>query len=360
MNIQDLLKIRLHQQLLTRQPFTSPAQIVQWFGAVQAQDFFGALWGVGQRLNKPSIEATVEKALTEKTIIRTWPMRGTLHFVAAQDARWMLKLLAPRVMRKIASIHRKAGLDQSVFEKAKPILIEALKGGRQLTRDEIYQAWEQQGISTKSMRGMLILGALAYESLICFGTRNDKQQTFVLLDEWIPKTKEFTEEESLKELAIRYFTSHGPATIKDICWWAGITMAEAKRGIELAGEDLEKYEVEGKTYWTAPGIMIDKLSDSKEAYLLPAYDEYTIAYKDRSDLFDPLNTKSISTGSGFWATAILNGRIVGTWRRTLDKTSVTIELASTRSFSTKEKSLIQDAANDYGSFLGKTPKVTYV
>src|SRR5262245_54758267 len=166
---------RLHNQRLTSKKFTTVAEVVHWFGAVQAQDYLGALWAVGLRMQHAT-EKAVEQALAERAIVRTWPMRGTLHFVAAEDARWMLKLLNARFISRTPVHHRKLELDHRVFGRCGEILVSALSGGRQLSRPALYELLESKGVSTSNSRGLNIIGQLAQEGLICFGTREGKQQ----------------------------------------------------------------------------------------------------------------------------------------------------------------------------------------
>src|SRR5690606_6189645 len=133
----QLIRYRLRAQHLVQPSFTKPGQLVEWMGAVQAQDYLGALWSVGQRLKK-SVEADIEKAIINKDIVRSWPMRGTLHFVAPKDIRWMQKHLTPRVFARIASVLPKDEIDEKVLAKSTKLLVRALEGGKQLTREESY------------------------------------------------------------------------------------------------------------------------------------------------------------------------------------------------------------------------------
>src|SRR6478609_2868281 len=188
MTKEDIAQLRLYNQGITKPLFKKPEDVVKWLGAVQAQDYLGALWAVGLRMPKAT-EALIEKSLSNKSIIRTWPMRGTLHFVPSEDVRWMLKLLTPRIIAKCATLYRQSELDSATFKKSKKLFVKALEGGKKLERKEMYEVLERGGISTEGLRGLHILGNLAQNGLICFGNRIGKQQTFVLLDEWIPSSK---------------------------------------------------------------------------------------------------------------------------------------------------------------------------
>jgi hypothetical protein len=209
---------RLHNQKVCRSTFTKPEDVVRWMGAVQAQDYLYSLWAIGLRM-KNAIAVDVEQAIADRTILRTWPMRGTVHFVPAEDAAWMLRLLSQQVIIRARSVRRKAGLDEATFRKSKKILAKPLQG-KQLMRNEVYDTLERAGIPARlrtplGSRGMHIITHLALEGFICFGPRRGKQPTFVLLDEWVPNPRQIDRDEALAELAGRYFRSHGPATEYD-------------------------------------------------------------------------------------------------------------------------------------------------
>jgi hypothetical protein len=332
--------------------FKQPTDVVAWLGAVQAQDYLGALWAVGLRMRN-AVEADIERALANRTIIRTWPMRGTLHFVAAADARWMLELMTPRIVANNAKrILRDFELDEAVFARSKDLFESALQGGRQLKRNELYKVLEAGGVSTAGQRGLHILGRLAQDGFICFGAREGKQQTFALFDEWAPSAKRMPRDESLAEIAKRYFTSRGPATLQDFAWWSGLTMADASAGLEMAKRSLAQETVNGRNYWRGSSTPEGK-DPSPAAYLLPAYDEYTVAYKDRSAVLDPSYTKLTNSGNGiFYPVIVVNGQVVGTWKRTLKKDSIAISQSPFAQLNRAETRAIADAASRYGKFLG--------
>jgi len=221
MTLSDVARYRFSNQLIARQTARTPAEVVAWLGAMQAQDFLGAKWSVGLRALGVS-DATVDQALADRTIVRTWPMRGTLHFVAPGDVRWMLALLASRVLAASKGRWQSLGLNDNIFAQSQKVFRQALHGG-QLTRNEMYQALERAKISTAGQRGYHLLWRNAQEGLICLDAPQGKQQTFVLLDEWVPPAKPLQREEALAKLVLRYFVSHGPATVKDFVWWSGLT-----------------------------------------------------------------------------------------------------------------------------------------
>lgn len=300
---------RLHSQRLAGNAATSPHEVVSHFGAIQAQDYLGALWAIGARM-KNATEAEVEEAIAAKKIVRCWPMRGTLHFVAAEDARWMLELLAPRMLKRHRTrLERDFSIDRAVVRRARTVIERKLRG-RAMTRAELYATLDDAKVPTAKGRGLHLIFALAHELVICFGERRGKQPTFVLLDEWLPASKPKPREEALGELATRYLQSHGPATATDFAWWSGLTPKEAKEAIALAGEP--RYVAAKKT----------------GALLLPPFDEYTVAYRDRSAVLDARFAKKVNAGGGMLnAIVVVDGMVVGTWKRTLRGKSVDIALS---------------------------------
>jgi hypothetical protein len=341
---------RLHNQRIAGAGFENPAAVVTWMGAVQAQDYLGALWALGHRM-KTAREDAIEQAIADRTVVRTWPMRGTLHFVAPADIRWMLALLTPRVIAGQRGRHRQLELDQAVFDRSRDLLTRALEGGRQLTRDALYETLEAARVSTAGQRGIHILARLAQDGLLCFAARQGKQQTFALLEEWVPAARMLEREEALAELAGRYFTSHGPATVHDFTWWSGLTLADAKVGIELDGPRLEREVIDGRDYWRAAEEP-DVSQASPTAWLLPPFDEYTIAYKDRSAVLDPAQGGVISGNGIFYPVIVLDGRVAGTWKRVFKKGSVVITLSPFAPLKKKERQAVAVAAERYGVFLG--------
>jgi hypothetical protein len=348
----NIAQQRLSNQYIAGAKFEKPSEVVSWLGAVQAQDYLGALWAVGLRMRR-AVEAEVEQALADKTIIRTWPMRGTLHFVAAADIRWMLELLTPRIVAGSARrLQREFGLDEPVFARSKKLFERALQGGKQLSRNAMYEVLEAGGISAAKQRGLHILGRLAQDGLLCFGARAGKQQTFALLAEWVPTAKTLRRDEALAELARRYFTSHGPATLQDFAWWSGLIAADARAGLEMVKSQFVQEVVDGQTYWLSSSRPAVK-EVSPTAYLLPAYDEYTVAYKDRSAVLDPSYAKQPNDGPGILSpTIVVEGQVVGIWKRVFEKNSVVITPSYFTKLTKAQTRAVADAAEHYGKFLG--------
>lgn len=333
----------------------NPDQVVAWLGAVQAQEYPAGLWALGLRV-PGTTEAHIESAIANRAIIRTWPMRGTLHFVAAADVHWMLRLLTPRVIARSAGRYRQLELDDKVFTRCRTCIVDALQGGKRLTRPEMYQLLERAGVATTGSRGLHILGHLAQQGLICFGPREGKQHTFVLLEEWVPRAGVLEGEEALAELALRYFTGHGPATLADFVWWSGLTTTEAKAGLRSVESHLVRETIDGQTYWFSPAVN-PTATTSLTTHLLPVYDEYTVAYRDRSAVLDPLYARQ--AGNGIFSPCVLvDGQVAGTWRRTVKKEAVRIHTKLFAPLPPASEQALSGAVRRYGQFVEKAAEWT--
>jgi hypothetical protein len=353
----NLSQRRLRNQYVNGSRLEDPAEVVRALCAVQAQDYYSALWAIGLRL-RDGCEADVEQAIIERRIVRTWPMRGTLHFVAAEDVHWLIELLAPRILqRNAARLLRDFVIDRPLIRRASKIVKAALSGGRVLTRSALYGQLDTQGIKTGQQRGMHILWWLAHEGLICCGPRAGKQHTFVLLDEWVPAPASLIREEALALLAQRYFAHHGPATLADFVWWSGLTVADANAGVEGARSRLSSEEKNKTTWWSGAGVSA-RTTRSAPCHLLPVYDEYTVGYADRSAALDPVYARHAAAGYGiFRAPIMIDGSIVGSWTREIKKGRVDIRVVPLTRFDREQLRCIDQAADRYGSFLRLTAKV---
>jgi hypothetical protein len=345
------LRQRLLNHGLARATFRDPVETVTWFGAVQAQDYLGALWAVGQRV-RGATETAVEAAEARREIIRTWPMRGTLHFVAAADARWMTGLLAPRVIaRSSARWKRDFGLDDALLARADDVLTRALEGGKRLARERLYAVLESKRIRTGDSRGLHLLLCLAMRGRLCLAGREGKQHTFALLDEWIPPAPPLERDAALAELATRYFTSHGPATQRDFIWWAGLTVADARLAIDGARSRLERHSRDGDTWWRGVERR-PRAGPGPRVRLLPAFDEYTVGYADRSALTES-GSRMTARGMGLLSpVVVVDGRVVGHWSRTIERAGVRVATRLVRKLTASEADALEAVTTEYGRFLG--------
>ena len=348
----DIAHERLHNQYLCAPGSKKPADVVRWLGAVQAQDYYGAKWALGLR-TRGATDETVEQAFTEGKILRTHVMRPTWHFVAPADIRWMLKLTAPRVNARSAYQYRKLELDDAVFKRSNKALFGALRGGQQLTREILRSAVQQAGVPCDDLlRFIHILFRAELDGLICSGARQGKQFTYALLDERVPQAKTLAHEEALAELTWRYFKSHGPATLADFVWWSGLSTTEAKGGLEMVESRLVKEMIDGQSYWlSSSSPKVNRAS--RVAYLLPAFDEYLVSYKDRgAALAAKHRQQGIRDSMLIGSVIVIGGRVVGTWKRALEKELVKITLSAFSPLSKAEREAVDCAAQRYGSFLG--------
>jgi hypothetical protein len=348
---------RLRTQRIAGPGFATPADVVAWFGAVQAQDFAGALWAIGLR-TKNATERLVAQAIADRTIVRSWPLRGTLHFVAAADVRWLLASLAPRVIARAAPRFKQLELDAAVFTRSRKVLVKALEGGRRLTRPAIYQRLEAASIATSHSRGLHILFRLAHDGLICFGAHEGRQPTFALLDEWVPPARSLDRDEALAELARRYFASHGPATVRDFAWWSGLGAADARAALDLARPYLERTSIIGETD-RAGGKAPQSVPAPRTPHvaLLPPFDEYTVAYRDRSAVLPAKHAAPARNGI-FGPIVVIDGQVAGTWTRRLTGDAVAIALKPFVRLPAGTAPGVAAAAARYGRFLGRPARLS--
>ena len=346
---------RLHNQRLAGPPFEKPEAVVQWLTAVQSQDYAGAKWAIAQR-TKATTDAELDQLFNDGAILRTHVLRPTWHFVMPADIRWMLKLTAPRVNAVNAYYYRKLELDDAVFRRSQTALAKALRGGKQLTRTELAQALKGAGITASGLRLAYLIIRAELDAVICSGALRGKQFTYALLDDRVPETKILEYDEALAELTRRYFTSHGPALVRDYTWWSGLTVADAKAGIEMASSYLTHATADGKTYWFATHATTAR-KQTPTVHLLPNYDEYLIAYKDHSPSFDAARLKQTRPEIEEALMAhivVLNGQVIGGWRRTIGKDEVAIKTNLLVTLTGVDQAALRTAAGRYGQFLGKS------
>jgi len=325
---------------------------MKWIGAVQAQDYYGSLWALGLRLQNSALPA-IESAIANKEIIRTWPMRHTLHFVAPENIRWMLKYLTPRVIKSFSRRRNELEIDEAVLSKSRKIITKALQGGKQITRIDIYKLLERNNIVPANQRGIHILAQLSMEGLLCFGAREGKQFTFTLLDEWVSSFPMLSREEALAQLAKMYFISHGPATVQDFSWWTGLSLRDSKAAIQSIRENLEEYTIGSINYYN--GLSGKKVAAPvSDIHLLPAFDEYLVSYKDRSAAVQSSTAKkSLASFTLLNPTLIIDGYVAGTWTRSITKDKVKVNIFRFRNYTKDEEQIIAERVKSYCKFMGK-------
>lgn len=354
---QRIARQRLVGQHLITPVHSQPADLVRYLGAVQAQDFAGAKWAIGQRI-VGGTDAQIERAMTAGSIIRTHVLRPTWHLVVPGDLRWMLQLTAPRIKSAMASYDRRLELTDAVIRKSRAVLEKSLEGGKQLTRAELALALRRARINVSGTQRLAHLMMRAeLDALLCSGGRRGAQFTYALVDERVPVTPPLDRDEALLELTKRYFASRGPATAQDFAWWSGLTVADARRGVELAMSVLEPEVVNGQRCWrSANAPPVATRVPSPMAHLLPNYDEYFIGFRDRSAFGAALKAAGKVPDSAALARHILfiNGQIVGGWKSVAARDGVVVQATPLTSLSKTERVAVSRAAERYGAFL-ETP-----
>jgi hypothetical protein len=353
MTDEDIAHLRLHTQRIAGTSFDKAEDAVRWLGAVQAQDYPAAKWALGQRV-KDARDSEIEQALTDGAILRTHVMRPTWHFVLPEDIRWLLALTAPHVKARTAYYERQAGLDDATFARSNDVMRRALQGGKHLTRAEIASRLQEAGIETRGETRLgHIMGHAELDAVVCSGPRRGKQFTYALLEERAPRARTMERDEALAELARRYFTGHGPATVNDYMWWSGLAAADARASLDMAKFQLVKDVIEGKTYWLAETTPF-KRDNSPTAYLLPNYDEFGVGYKDRSAMIDNSYDQKLASEMSYFIGNLLvvDGRLVGAWKRTFSKDAVVLDIRTFTALTEAEHHAVEQAANRYGDFLG--------
>lgn len=353
MNIQtsDVARIRLQNQRIIGKKFTKATDVVRWMGAMQAQDYGQATWAIATRMQNGTL-LDVEKAIADGEILRTWPMRGTIHFVPSEDAKWMLRLLTTRTLAGDKRRREMLELNESIYATCQKLLENALAGRKLLSRPKVMELFEANGVTTSGQRGYHILWYLAQTGIICIGPMEGKQQTFALLDEWARTSRDLSRDESLAELAIRYATSHGPVTAQDFAGWSNLPVSDVKRALDLAGSRLTACTIEGIQYWLGK----DAATPPKNAggvHLLPGFDEYLLGYKGRSAQLDLEHASKVVPGSNgvFLPMLVIDGKICGTWKRTVKKSNVDILVLPFTKVA-QSTAAITDEAQRYAAYLG--------
>ena len=355
----DVARARLANQRLTGERFAAPEDVVRWLGAVQAQDYAGAKWAVAQRTAGCG-DADVERACAEGRILRTHVLRPTWHFVLPDDIRWMLALTAPRVRAAMATYDRQLGLDDAVFRRSQTVLARTLAGGKAYTREELAGKLAAAGIEASGPRLGQVMMRAEVDALITSGPPRGKQRTYALLDERAPRGRTLGREEALAELAGRYFTSHGPAQPGDFAWWSGLTVGDARRGIEAARPRLASAVVDGKTFWFAPGVGRARARSGRSVvHLLPNYDELVVAYRDHGPSLAPGVAGKLKARPEVVAShvVVVDGRVVGGWRRLEAKGAMTVETMVVSRLDAGARAALRAGAARFQSFLGMPVKL---
>jgi hypothetical protein len=295
----------------------SPAGVVRWMTAMQAQDLQAALWAVGVRLPRSGISA-VRAALDTGTVVRSWPMRGTLHLVAPEDLGWMLELTADRLTKGIAARHRELGITWADVEKCRDLALDRLAAAGPASRSELFSVFDAAGQPTQGQRGVHILGTLCRHGWLVQGPLAGNQQLLVAFDQWIPQSRRLERAEAVAEWLLRYFRSHGPATVRDFAWWTQIPLTEVRSALEEIRGELVELTYDGTGYWMSPetALLLDgRVPGGRSVLLLPGFDEFLLGYTDRSLVLPPEHANLVVPGGNgvFKKTVVAAGEVIGTW-----------------------------------------------
>lgn len=350
MTLTEIARYRLSNQQISGTTFREASEMLDWFGAIQGQEYAQAKWALGLRLPHLKDE-DIERELTAGTIVRTHLLRPTWHFVAAKDLRWMLKLTAPRVHAANAYIYRKSELDHKLFQRTQEIMVSALEGGKQLTRDALNKIFLENGITASGTRLSCIMMHAELEGVICSGARQGNQFTYALLEERVPPYSAKSKDEALADLTKRYFTSRGPATLKDFATWSGLTVADCRRGLSMLRNLFASEQVEGQTYFFDPNQMLPA-KPYRDISLLPIYDEMVMGYKDRSPMLSYRNAFDSKPFLPFDNTIVHDGQIIGTWKRTLQKNGIDFKYDFFKSPDEVQFAMFEKAVARFEAFTG--------
>lgn len=348
---------RLRSLLLGPHPWRTADEVVTWFGAMQAQDLASALWSLGLRL-PGSTEKDMHTALEQRQILRTWPMRGTIHLVPAEDAQWMLSLMGSTMM---ATSHRRRenlGLTQEDTDKATSALADALSGGGHLTRSQALSTINDSGVTTEGQRGYHLLWYAALTGVTCIGPQVEGEQTFVLLDEWVANPRRLEAREAATELAYRYFRSHGPAAVSDFAGWSGLGLRITRTALNDNAGRLTCVTVDGEELWLSTELTDDPdaVRPQRRTVALPGFDELLLGFKDRrlhipEGRFDDI----VPGGNGvFRSTIVSDGIVHGTWTRGITAKQVKVTLRPFAPLTATRRAAVDRALGAYAQYLGRS------
>lgn len=349
MTPKEILRRRLLNQQIAETRFKEPAEIVTWLGAMQAQEFAMSKWAIALRLPNDKAgmpvwkDVEIERCFNEGKILRTHLLRPTWHFVAPADIRWVLALTAPRIHTFSSYMYRQLEMDSKTIKRSNDTLAKALEGGKQLTRATLKAALEKENIVADGLRLGYFMMCAELDGVICSGPRIGKQFSYALLDERVPRARKLNRDESLAELAKRYFTGRGPASLQDFAGWSGLTMKDAKTAISFTAEKFMRETFEGLEYFFVPGKIRER-ADFQHTFLLPDYDEYGMSYKNRDAFMNPAGIAGEKRGGNpvFNHMIVVDGILGGTWQRTIKGNRVLVEA---KPFGTLKKTQLRGVAH---------------
>ncbi|MFC9560404.1 winged helix DNA-binding domain-containing protein [Agromyces sp. NPDC056965] len=345
----DLARWRLHSQLLAA-PVSTAEDVVRALTAVQAENASQSAWAVATRTSSPR-QGDLADAPADGRVLRIHVLRSTWHYVHADDALWLQELTAPRVLPIFAQqLQPLAGRLGSLGDAIEAMLAEA----PDRTRGDIADGLADRGEQLTGQQLMLLLGLLEVQSIVCSGAPRDGEHTYARFADRVPGPRRLDRDEALAELALRYFTSHGPATDRDLAYWATLTVTDVRRGIAAAGDRLDSFEHDGRTFLHAPGEA--PTAAAPAGHLLQVLDEMYRGYQDSRWAIDAdgVVPRARETAIGM---ALVDAQLVAGMKRTVTAKAVTFAVHPHRTLSKREVVAIDDAAARYGEFLGLEARV---
>ncbi len=352
MKLSDIANLRLANQQIISSNFKAAKKVVDWMGAMQAQDYNMAKFAVGIRSNNLT-DQLIESAISKGEIIRTHLLRPTWHLVSSDDIYWMLELTAPRIRSAMKSRHKILGFNDVIIKKSKKLIEKTISENGHSTRGELISVLEKFKIPTNDNRASHIFLIAELDGLICSGEIKNNKQTYALLEERVSNKNLFNKEESLEKLAKKYFSSHSPATLKDFKWWSGLNASDSKRALDMVKSNLVSETIGEQTFWFTKNTSLSTLKSNK-VYLLPAFDEFIIAYTDRTAALNSDHLKKTVIRNGmFMPVIVINGQVAGLWKRTIKKDEVFVETDYFRSIRKSEEKPIREQFEKFASFLNK-------
>jgi hypothetical protein len=345
----DIARWRLRSQHLVP-PFAGSArEAVGSLLAVQAENAGQAAWAVAARTEHPD-QADLAALLDDGTVIRTHVLRPTWHFVPAEDIGWLLDLTGPRVQRvtgqQLRGLH---GLDDRAIDQAVEAIMQALASRGRLTRPQLAQELRERALPAGGQVLMVLLAHAELAGLVCSGGPVDGEHSYALMSERVPAPRRLERAEALAELALRYFTGHGPATERDLAYWATLTLTDVRTGLGQVRDRLDSFEHDGRTFWHAPGAGPGGPQEPA-GHLLQILDETYRGYQDSRWVLDAAGDvpRTRETAAGM---ALVDAQLVAAMRRTVGNDHVRFDLQPFRALTPPQVAALEQAAARYGSYL---------
>ena len=360
-----IARLRLQSLGLVGAPVADePTGIVRHHLAMQAQDFKASRWAVGSRL-PGSIDADILAAYDAGTLVRSWPMRGTVHVVAAEDLPWMMELMGPKALSGVKRRWEHLGIVEEVMERARDVAVQLLSGGGRCTREEWGVAVEEAGLDLRGLRSYHTIWYLSQTGTLVQGPTRDGEQELVLLDEWIPNPRRLSRDEALRELGVRYLQARGPATVEDLSHWSGLGKIDCRKALAPEEGVIEVVDGPGGPYHLAAGTL-DRLdpdsADAAAAVLaLPAFDEHLLGYRVRDAVLEPAHATLVDPGRNgvFRWTLVADGRVVATWKRTPRARRTVIDITPFARIPARVRKAVPRALERWGAFAGTELEVRW-